>query len=74
MSVVVPFKFDKRGVNIAGIHYRINRIGIEGLLKALRGALKQITKISKMILVLFYRFQISASYNFFIFGVIVLDI
>ena len=47
MFVVVPFKFDKRGVNIAGIHYRIHSIGIEGLLKALRGALKQIAKYQK---------------------------
>ena len=32
MFVVVPVKFDKRDVNIAGIHYRINSIGIESLL------------------------------------------
>ena len=57
MSVVVPFKFDKRGVNIAGIHYRIHSIGIEGLLKALRGTLTKITKKTKMIFVLFYIFQ-----------------
>ena len=59
MFVVVPFKFDKRGVNIAGIHYRIHSIGIEGLLKALRGTLTKITKKTKMIFVLFYIFQIS---------------
>ena len=39
MFVVVPVKFDKRVVNIAGIHYRIHSIGIEALLlKALGGA------------------------------------
>ena len=32
MFVVVPVKFDKRVVNIAGIHYRIHSIGIEALL------------------------------------------
>ena len=32
LVVVAPIKFHIRGVNIAGIHYRINRIGIEAVL------------------------------------------
>ena len=53
MFVVAPIKFHIRGVNIAGIHYRIHSIGIEALLlKALGGALTQITKISNIVFLL----------------------
>ena len=57
----MPVKFDIRvGMNIAGIHYRIHRIGIEPLLlKALGGALTQITKMSKMVFSLPSSFKIS---------------
>ena len=49
MIVFMPVKFDKRGVNIAGIHYQLHSIGIEALLlKALGGVLPQIPKISKL--------------------------